>query len=84
MGRIEEFVAGILESHPELFTFDNIEGGFVDIRDFQTTGVVAFAKGRPFTRLTTGYHDIGGHRTQVNPEYQRNCCDAAQPMVDRL
>jgi cellulose biosynthesis protein BcsQ len=84
MGKIEQFVQSILVSEPDIFTFENIDEGFVDIRDFQTTGVVAFAEGKPFTRLTTGIHNIGGRETQVNADYLKNCRDAMQSLVERL
>ena len=84
MGQIQDFVASVLASDPDVFTFTDIDDGFVDVRDFQTTGVVAFAKGQPFTRLTTGKHDIGGRETQVNGDYLTNCRDAMQLVVDRL
>lgn len=84
MGRIQDFVGEVLASNPEVFTFNAIADGFVQVRDFQTTGVVAFAEGKPFTRLTTGMHDIGGRQTQVNAEYLQNCEDAMQEVVDCL
>jgi hypothetical protein len=34
--------------NPEIFTFAKTPAGIVNIRDFQTTGVVAFARGCPF------------------------------------
>lgn len=81
MGKIRTFVEEILDTNPEVFTFNTITDGFVDVRDFQTTGVVAFAEGKPFTRLTTGSHAIGGHNTQVNRDHLRNCIDAMQEVV---
>ena len=36
------------------------------LRDFQTTGVVAFARGCPFYRLASGRLDVMGQRIQVN------------------
>jgi len=84
MQRIQEFVEEVLVSNPEVFTFNSLTDGFVHVRDFQTTGVVAFAEGKPFTQLTTGNHDIGGRKTQVNPEYLQNCLDAMQDVVDCL
>jgi len=34
----------LLKSIPEIFSFAAVKSGFVENRDFQTTGVVAFAK----------------------------------------
>jgi hypothetical protein len=58
------------------FTFANPHDGTVEIRDFQTTGVVAFAKGCPISRLQAGKQDIGGHRVQVKEDYRLNCAQA--------
>ncbi len=84
MDKIQTFVGEVLASNPDVFTFTNIANGFVNVRDFQTTGVVAFAEGKPFTQLATGVHDIGGRRTQVNPDYLQNCTDAILDIVNRL
>jgi len=69
---------------PEIFTFDDIKQGIVNIRDFQTTGVVAFAKGCPFYLMPTGRLDIGGHRVRVSPEYRRLCVEAIDDLVRML
>ncbi|MCH9035676.1 MAG: ParA family protein, partial [Planctomycetes bacterium] len=84
MGKIEAFVSDVLTTNPEVFTFSDIADGFVDVRDFQTTGVVAFAEGKPFTKLKTGKHDIGGRETQVNGVKLRECQEAIQDVVNRL
>ena len=84
MKSIENFVGGIIASKPEIFTFTNLSEGFVDIRDFQTTGVVAFAEGRPFTQLRSGDHRIEGKVTQVNRERLSECIDAISSLVDKL
>lgn len=81
MRQIQTFVASVMATNPEIFTFTDIDDGFVDVRDFQTTGVVAFAKGVPFSKLTTGKHDIGGRDTQVNPDYLVNCREAIDDVV---
>lgn len=58
--------------------------GFVDIRDFQTTGVVAFAKGLPFSKLMVGKQTIGGHRVQVKQAYLDNSIAAMEGLVNHL
>lgn len=45
---IERDVERLMKSNPDIFSFDTVTGGFVDVLDFQTTGVIAFAKGLPF------------------------------------
>jgi cellulose biosynthesis protein BcsQ len=74
----------ILQSNPEIFTFDQIENGIADVRDFQTTGVVAFARATPFSRLSVGRHDIFGNETQVRQDYLENCKSSMNNMVDKL
>lgn len=84
MNEIAGVVANAMTLNPEVFTFQSLDDGFVDVRDFQTTGVVAFAEGMPFTKLRTGRHDIGGRDIQVNPDRLQECKDAVQGVVDRL
>jgi cellulose biosynthesis protein BcsQ len=81
---IRSDVKGLLVSHPEKFSFDAIGDGFVDVRDFQTTGVVAFARGCPFYALRSGRLDVMGQRIQVNEPYRVNCIDAMKELVAKL
>ena len=81
---IEIDVAKLLKSNAEIFAFNNIDEGFVEIRDFQTTGVVAFAKGLPFSKVQVGKQTINGHRVQVKDEYLTNARDAMDELVSRL
>lgn len=77
---IDDDIGVLIKSHPQYFTFTKPAGGTVEIRDFQTTGVVAFAKGCPISRLQAGKQDIGGHRVQVKEDYRQNC----ELAIDRL
>jgi hypothetical protein len=61
-----------------------MDKGVVEIRDFQTTGVVAFAKGLPFSKVQIGKQTINGHRVQVKDEYLGNAKDAMEDLVSRL
>ena len=47
LAQIDTDIGGLIKTHPAYFTFKKPADGTVDIRDFQTTGVVAFAKGCP-------------------------------------
>lgn len=79
---IETDIMALQTAHPYLFTFNTLAGGMVDIRDFQTTGVVAFAKGLPFSHLRSGKQSVGGsHRVEVNEPYRQNCLNAIDAMV---
>lgn len=71
-------------AHPNFFTFNNIADGIVDVRDFSTTGVVAFARGCPFSVLKTGKLMIGGLRVQVKSEYLDNARTAINSIVAKL
>lgn len=81
---IQKDIDGLLKTNPEIFTFKKIKDGFVDIRDFQTTGVVAFAKGLPFSKLISGKQTINGHRVQVKEDYRINSIDSIEQLVSQL
>ena len=84
LSAIENDVIKILKTNPEVFTFSNTKAGFVEIRDFQTTGVVAFAKGLPFSKLPVGKQTINGHRVQVKEDYLVNAKKSIEELVKRL
>jgi hypothetical protein len=81
---ISNDVRGLLGSNPDMFTFAKVNNGLVDIRDFQTTGVVAFARGCPFYDLPSGRLDVMGQRVQVKEDYRRNCVEAMEELVGNL
>jgi cellulose biosynthesis protein BcsQ len=81
---IDDDIEVLIKSHPQYFTFKKPAGGTVEIRDFQTTGVVAFAKGCPISRLQAGKQDIGGHRVQVKEDYRQNCELAVDHLAKKL
>jgi cellulose biosynthesis protein BcsQ len=84
LSEIDNDVAGFIRSNPQYFTFSKTGDGTVEVRDFQTTGVVAFARGCPISRLHAGKQDIGGHRVQVKEDYRRNCQIAVDDLVKKL
>ncbi|QDU63775.1 hypothetical protein Pan216_46560 [Planctomycetes bacterium Pan216] len=84
MREIEKYIEDAMRDRPDIFTFSSIANGVEDIRDFGTTGVVAFAQGKPFTQLATGAHNISGRNTQITGENLRKCRDAMQGIVRRL
>ena len=81
---IQSDVDKLLKSNPEIFAFKKIDQGFVEIRDFQTTGVVAFAKGLPFSKVQVDKQTINGHRVQVKEDYLDNAKAAIQGLTARL
>ena len=42
---IDGDITKLMATNPGIFTFEQVNEGIVSIRDFQTTGVVAFTKG---------------------------------------
>src|SRR6185437_13009898 len=84
LNAIQKDIVGLMATHPNIFSFTKASDGFVEIRDFQTTGVVAFAKGLPFTQLPTGKQSINGHRVGVKPEYLENSIKSMKELISHL
>jgi hypothetical protein len=84
LSSIDDDIDVLLKAQPALFTFKKVADGVVEIRDFQTTGVVAFARGCPFYSMPTGKLDVGGQRVRVNDDYRQNCINAIDAMVAKL
>lgn len=81
---IDNDLKSLIKTHGEYFTFKKPDQGIVDVRDFQTTGVVAFARGCPFSVMATGKLTISGHRVQVKPEYRDQALEAIDGIVAKL
>jgi len=81
---IEQDIKDLVKTNPEIFSFSDVHSGFTDIRDFQTTGVIAFAKGLPFSKVNVGKQDIGAHRVQVKKEYLENSIGSIEQLVNQL
>jgi hypothetical protein len=84
LNAIQVDIQNLLKTNPDIFTFKTTDNGFVEIRDFQTTGVVAFAKGAPFSKVQAGKQTINGHRVQVKQEYLTNCIKSLEQIVAKL
>lgn len=84
LNSISTHVDTLLQTHPHVFTFSSRPSGEVDVRDFQTTGVVAFAFGKPFYNLTSGIHMIGTKKVQINQTNLNNCRNAINDVVAKL
>lgn len=84
LNAISEDVSKLLTFNDEIFTFTTVEEGVVEIRDFQTTGVVAFARGCPFYQMKSGRLDVLGQRIQVNEPYRQNCIKEVNLLVKLL
>jgi cellulose biosynthesis protein BcsQ len=81
---IDNDLKKLLTTNPNYFTFTKMSDATVDVRDFQTTGVVAFARGCPFSKLDAGKQNIGGHRVQVKEEYRQNAIKAIGDLAAKL
>jgi cellulose biosynthesis protein BcsQ len=81
---IDSDLNALIKSYGKHFTFANTPDGIVDVRDFGTTGVVAFARGCPFSVMQTGKLQISGHRVQVKPEYRDQALEAIDAIVAKL
>ena len=77
-------IESLLKTNPEIFSFTDADEGFTEIRDFQTTGVIAFAKGLPFSKVVVGKQSIGRHRVQVKEEYLNNSKESIEKLVVKL
>jgi cellulose biosynthesis protein BcsQ len=70
---IDSDLKDLLLQHPEYFTFSNIVDGVIEIKDFQTAGVVAFARGTPFVSMKSGTLTLANQSVQVNkPQLDEN------------
>lgn len=82
---IDSYVMQLMSSHPHVFSFEDYKNdGIVEIRDFQTTGVVSFAKGLSFRKTTTGKHTIYDREPQINQDFLDTCIIAIEDLVTHL
>lgn len=81
---IDEDLDKILADSPSNFTFTKAHSGLVEIRDFQTSGVVAFARGTPFATMKAGTLSIAGQRVRVDAEQLKRNHDAVSNLAKRL
>lgn len=81
---IDADVNALIQSGQQVFTFNNAIQGAVEIRDFQTAGVVAFARGCPFSQLKPGRVNIGGHRVRTDRQQVQLALQAIDGLVARL
>ncbi|MFD1787591.1 ParA family protein [Sphingomonas floccifaciens] len=65
---ISNDVKSILSSYPAFFTFSKVKDGIKEIKDFQTSGVVAFARGAPFVSMVSGTLSVASQRVKVNKD----------------
>lgn len=81
---IDSDLLGLIKSYKDYFSFATPAEGIVDIRDFGTTGVVAFARGTPFAQMQTGKLTLSGKRVQVKEEYRDDALEAIDAIVAKF
>lgn len=63
---IDRDLEAIISDSGKFLNFESLSRGVLEIRDFQTTGVVAFARGAPFFSLRPGKRTVGGRRVAID------------------
>lgn len=81
---IDKDILAVIKTNPGIFSFAKLKDGMVEIRDFQTTGIVSFAEGSPFYDMVAGTHKIFKKRTVIREDYLENCKDAIEILVKFL
>lgn len=81
---IDQDLQTLISNHSQYFTFNKVADGVVDVRDFQTSGVVAFANGSLFSNMRVGRQTIGGRRVQVKPIYRTNSLNSIDLVVSKI
>lgn len=66
------------------FSFDSLECGIMNLRDFQTTGVVSVARGCPLQQLKSGRLELMGKRAVVKEDYRQNCIENVKKIVSKI
>lgn len=77
---IEDDIRAVHKTTPSIFTFAKAADGMIEIKDFQTAGVVAFARGTPFTTMRSGTLSVATQRVQVNKDQ----LDENREIVDKF
>ena len=81
---ISHDIRTLLQNNPQCFTFTDLSRNTIDITDFGTTGVVAFAEGTPFQCLRPGKHTINGRNTVINKNMLDDCINEIEHVVSLL
>jgi hypothetical protein len=61
-------VKSILSDYPDFFTFSTVDNGMQEVKDFQASGMVAFARGTPFVSMNSGTLSVASQRVKVNKD----------------
>ena len=66
----------LIAQYPQYFSFKTPKKGTLNVRDFGTTGVIAFARGCLFSNMPVGKLKLAGKRVQVKNEYREQALEA--------
>lgn len=81
---MDDDVNELISDYPNSFTFSNVSEGMVSVRDFGTTGIVAFARGCPFAVMPSGKLAVAGRRVGVKADYRDAALACIDEIVDKL
>lgn len=84
LSSIDSDLTKLFTNNKALFMFPTVEDGIVEVRDFQTTGVVAFAEATPFSKLKTGVHALFDSKTQLQNDNLSNCKESIKKIIEKL
>ena len=84
LNTISSEIEKVMISNHNYFNFNNINDRLVSVKDFGTTGVIAFAEGKPFAMLNTGIHNISGRQSKVNQNMLDDCRLAIENIVRKI
>lgn len=73
-----------IHNYPQHFKFLGIDEGMMSMRDFQTTGVVALARGCPFNKMEARSYSIGSKRVRVTKENLEKMKSNMQILIDKI
>ena len=81
LNAIDDEIKILLQNNPNIFTFNSTDTGIINVRDFQTTGVVSYARGCPFFKLNAGRVDLCGQRVAIKEAYRQLCMEDIRKIV---
>lgn len=81
---INKDLSNAITENPHYFSFEDPVKGSFSVRDFQTTGVVAFARGCPFYKMKPGRLTLGNRRVQVQKDHLEKVIQTIDELVNKL
>lgn len=81
---IDNVINQLLNTNSDIFTFNKLHDGIINVRDFQTTGVVSNARGCPLYCMSPGRTEILGEPVQIKEEYRLNCVNNIKEITAHL